>query len=176
MLTHHSCFMFHAFMLLRLHTKKILSLHTRKTNSVLDYFVQNYTNGYAVEAESIHFSFTENASRLFIWCCLCKVGKKKEIHQIKTYSFRYYSNMLFQHIVLEQNLQSLKVFIQSSSQNNLRMIHVLSVNTGSCNVCFWLEDNPGPDILKGRYCPFPVKCQHTKDVIMQNCKFYSGAQ
>lgn len=80
-----------------------------------------------------HFSFTENASRLFISYCLCKVGKKKETHQIKTYSFRFYSNMLF-YIVLEQNLQSLKVFIQSSSQNNLRMIHVLSVNTGSATL------------------------------------------
>lgn len=37
---------------------------------------KNYTNGYAVQAESIHLSSTENALRLFIWNCVCEVDKK----------------------------------------------------------------------------------------------------
>lgn len=44
------------------------------------------------------------------------------------------------------------------------------------NKCiFSHKGSPGRDILKGTYS-FPVKCQHTKDEVMKNRKFYSGAQ
>lgn len=36
---------------------------------------------------------------------------------------------VFQHIVLEQNLQSLKLFPQFSSHNNVHTIHVLPATT-----------------------------------------------
>lgn len=106
------------------------------------------------------------------------VRSGEELHQIETDSFTYYSDMPFQHVVLEQNLQCQKVspLFSSQKQSSNSKLNTASPHVAWHVMCFSPGGDPGPDILEGRYCPFPVKCQHTEDVIMQTCKFYSGAQ